>query len=58
MEKSGGPALFALSLKLQGDNDAHKLTPVFFRLHLPGAVGMPIGTTVFRIRTELFFRQC
>jgi hypothetical protein len=58
LEKSGGPALFALSLKLQGDDDAHNQLRVFFRKQLPGDVGMPVGTTVFRIRTELIFRQC
>jgi hypothetical protein len=30
----------------------------FFRRQLRGAVGMPIGATVFRIRTELIFIEC
>jgi hypothetical protein len=56
--KSGGPALFAPSLKLQGDNDAHKQLRVFFRQQLPGVVRMPIGAKVSRIRTEQIFRKC
>ena len=30
----------------------------FFREQLRGAVGMPIGATVFRIRTVLIFIEC
>ena len=30
----------------------------FFRRQLRGAVGMPIGATVFRIRTVLIFIEC
>src|ERR1700722_18964456 len=31
---------------------------LFFRRQLRGVVGMPIGATVFRLRTELIFIEC
>jgi len=58
LQKSGGPALFALSLKLQRDNHAHTHSGCFLSRQLPGAVGAPMGATVSRKRTEQIFCKC
>ena len=57
LDESGGPPPFAPSLKFQG-NAPHNQLRVVSRQQLPGAVGMPIGTSVSRIGTELIFRRC
>jgi hypothetical protein len=58
--KSGGPPLFAPSLKIKGD-DAHNnsgFSVIRLTKQLPEAVRMAMGTSVFQIRIELIFRRC
>ena len=59
--KSGGPPLFAPSLKVKGDdthnNSGFSVISSIAR-QLPKVMRMAMGTTVFRIRIELIFRRC
>jgi hypothetical protein len=63
LSKSSRPPLFALSLKVQG-NDTHTQLRVFgdFTLsvtkQLRGAVRVAIGSNVLRIRIDLIFHRC
>ena len=58
-EESGGPPLFELSLKVQGDNthnnSGFSVIPRLSHQQLPGGVWMAMGTSVFRIRTTVDF---
>jgi hypothetical protein len=60
--KSGGPPLFAPSLKVKGDdthnNSGFSVIDASITKQLPGAVRMAMGTSVFQIRIELIFRRC
>jgi hypothetical protein len=60
--KSGDPPLFAPALKVQRD-DTHNdsmfaVIDASIAKHLPGAVRMAMGASVFRIRIDLIFRRC
>jgi hypothetical protein len=61
--KSGSPPPFAPSLNVQG-HDAHNdsgfsvILTFLIAKQLLGEVRTAVGTTVFRIRTELIFRRC